>query len=238
MCYACGESGNVAKLASYTGGAIEKVAGLSISLELKKSQDQEWRKYLQSPLAIDNKYLKSRKVGNDLVKRHGILGDDKVIVFPLPDSRGNVSAIQLKVIESGKYIIHGSRPVIWPMDMIPFGDEVMIVEGVFGALRLLSAGICAYATLSAGSAKKAAKTLSSIANSYIWFDHDEAGYVGAAKLSKAANIPVIVPGAEVDELPIEKLRKLKGSFKNLDMAYNWKHLSQFVPENFYKKVGR
>lgn len=201
ICYSCGAGANVKTLAKRTGGSIKIVSSSKYG---KKIEDSEWRHFLELPLALDNQYLKKRKVTDELIKKYGITQSSKGIVIPITNETGKkVGVIMRRFDNHPRYMIYGTKTCLWPLhefDEMSRKKDLFVVEGVFGALRAMSFGLQATATLGAAIKPEIRKYLIQY-NSVVCFDNDYAGLLGSARvLIVVPTSKVLVPGVQADEL--------------------------------------
>lgn len=209
-CFACGYSCNAVTLAKKLGGDVVWTSEPPRIARMKGEDEFAW--VLACKLAIDDPYLAMREVSNNLVKRFGIRKVENGIAFPMVDATGETIGMLVRrtTNETPRYLFYGKRAPVWPIDVLASTgprQHLVVTEGVFGALRGISAGVNAVATLSASGSPQTFAILAPYAERAILFDNDYAGHLGALKhlLRGAA---VHVPGAEADELSVEDWRQL------------------------------
>lgn len=201
-CFSCGTAHNVKSLALALDGTIEIVPYYSPE-KITKAAEKLWSKLLWNNLALDNDYLLSRNVDNDLVKHFQIRANENGVIFPITDHNKNLVGVQMRQYKrTPKYLTFGEKFPIWPMHTELANPEdnthVMIVEGVFGSINLYRLGYNAYSVLGA-MMKREINQYVFQSQVYGFFDNDFAGYVAGARLLKfIPRAKVIVPGAEVD----------------------------------------
>lgn len=200
-CLACGTSANVKQLLKVLGG--ELISKSTIAAPSKDEEEILYSHYLLSPQALGNEYLKRRHVSDDLVKKYAVLQHDDGIVFPLWSLSGITGVIIRRYEGKPKYVIYGSPPPLWNMDALRKRQRIYVTEGIFAALRLISAGHQAVATLGSQKIREAAKVLSG-RDVIIVFDPDFSGYLGAAKFA-SLGFDVALPTIEADETPIRRI---------------------------------
>ncbi len=204
-CYACGTSANARKLAVELGTDVRTLKDVSI---LERIHDEkEWRPLLYSSLAIDHPYLHSRGVTNDQIKRYQIRGFEERVLFPLYRPHPDICGIQERLTptasrhSSYRYIVHGDKPPVWPLDDSFYSERrPVLVEGIFGALRLRSFGMAAFATIGSQVTARIIRALNG-RQPIVWYDDDYAGHVGCAKLLLGANASIIISETPPDECP-------------------------------------
>lgn len=204
ICFACGERGTVAKIAIKTGGHVEQVL---IKADTR-GDDDSWREYLKGELAIDDDYLASRHVTNDQVETFRIMRHPIGIVIPLTNWEGEIVGILMRRNHSRpgmtRYVNYGEKPPLWPLDltrkMVAPGEQVALVEGVFGLLAANRANVPAFTSMGA-AVKTAAAPILNRYKPIVMFDDDFAGYAGAGRVLRLApHAKVVVPGVEADEM--------------------------------------
>lgn len=204
-CYACGTSANARKLAVELGTDVRTLKDASI---LDRIQDEkEWRPLLYSPLAIDHPYLHSRGVTNDQIKRYQIRGFEERVLFPLYRPFPDICGIQERLTptaarhSSYRYIVHGDKPPVWPLDDSFYSERrPILVEGIFGALKLRVYGVEAFATIGSQITARLVRALNG-RRPIVWYDDDYAGYVGCFKLYLAAGATIVTSSTPPDECP-------------------------------------
>lgn len=219
-CFSCGTGKNLHQLKVELGGVVLYIESIKkLSRTLIKLKDNSWRKFLGTPLAVDNPYLKSRNVSNKLIKLYEIrLIENIGIGFILKNGRGEITGMQIRQFpgREPRYLFLGERQPIWPVSNISnslIDETIIITEGVFGALRVMSSGYRSVAVMGAGNIYPAVNILSG--RKYrILFDGDLAGYIGAAKFASLGKDSYIVEnGFEVDE---ENKDRVKGIIETYD----------------------
>jgi DNA primase len=238
-CFTCGEAHNAKSLAYNLDGTVEKTENYSSG---KASYDNEkyWLRLLWNKKAFDNDYLKSRNVSDDLVDTFDIRANEQSVIFPIYNNENQVTAVQIRHYKrKPKYLTFGVKPAVYPLNIkLPNTDEnIIICEGIFGAINLYRLGVNAYATLGA-IMKSDVKHY--IHQKYVYglFDNDLAGYIaGARLLTFIPRAKIIVPGCEVDEISNAILT---------EMMYANEH-TRYIPylaklsgdkEKFYKYVPK
>jgi DNA primase len=161
-----------------------------------------WKMLALCPLATNNAYLTIRSVTNDTIQEFGIVKTQRGIAFPLKDRLGKLVGFQERLYKGKlRYITHG-KPVLFPLDRFyTYRDGFFVVEGIFGVLNAYQNNIEALALLGVSKFSKAAEYLHG-KRCKIFFDDDDAGYLGALELMLSTNYSasVILPGAETDEI--------------------------------------
>lgn len=201
-CFACGAAGTVKKLAAALGGRV--IAG-RVTPPSRTYEDDQWRHLLDGPKAYDDEYLMSRGVTNSQVSEYGIRSHPDGICVPLTDIGANVVGVIMRWRKASnlRYMSFGEKPPVWPLfkfDEARSAPEVIITEGLFGALAAERAGLTAVSVLGAAVKWEAGRYLTQISG-LVCFDDDFAGCIGAARILKMAPLSqVILPGVEADEL--------------------------------------
>ena len=221
-CFSCHESGRIEKLATATNGSLSRTRLPSKSLRFSNTnKGNEWLSFLNAPLAFDNEYLASRGVTNEQVDEFSVAKIENGIVFPVVDIYGTVTGALIRLINSANYNVRyiklGDMQPLWPMSYLqesPLLDacpELMhnnkidvgvLVEGVFGVLRGLRAGVPTFSISGTVVDNRLIATLHRFNNVLVAFDNDFPGYVAAGRIVKGVpHSHVIVPGQEWDEMP-------------------------------------
>ena len=119
-----------------------------------------------------------------------------------------------------KYLFHGSKTPVWPIDKLDKPGPIFIVEGVFGVLRAERCGAYAVAMLGAGSVKNVAKFLNGVGATIkpiAIMDNDYAGQLAAGKFV-LMGIPAILKPFKSDDEPddwnIGKWIEIRDNFSN------------------------
>lgn len=209
-CFACGEGMSATQLVRALGTNIVRVP-VMLTPRVRNREEVEWRNVLNAPIAIDNPYLLSRGVGNDLIHEYGIRDVRYGVAFVNYDPAGRPIGAQIRRYEGEpRYLFVGQRAPVWPMAVLTSHKTtpLFVVEGVFGALRGLSAGVDTVAVMGASAVHSANRLLNGRRTMTV-FDADFAGYLGAAKFIYLRGSPALVPGAEADELPVEQWAHLE-----------------------------
>lgn len=174
--------------------------------EVKDEEKRDWRELLSLPLGIDNEYLLSRGVSNDVIEKMGIRADENMVVFPNTDIRGNIVGVNSRYTGKGRkirYIYEGERTPLFRMgDIMQYDTEkpLVIVEGVFGALNGLKYGYQTAALLGTGGLKDTS-ILQRFDKVLFGLDRDEAGLLMAEKLVKDKSIVTwLAKPCEYDEI--------------------------------------
>lgn len=207
-CFACGVSAGVNSLLNVTGGQL-LMTEKPVAQRSDDVKDYEWVNY--ASLAFGNEYLKSRGVTDEQVHTHMIKHTSEGVAFPLSDGYATVGVQMRRYDNQPRYLTFGRKPPLWPMTVFEHlgrDDTLFIVEGIFGVLRAEQAGVKAVAVLGAGSIARSIPWLSNWIRKVVVFDNDDAGYIGAAKLSGAVRAEVVTPGREADELTIDEWKEL------------------------------
>ncbi len=208
-CFGCGESRNAEQLAKDLDGQISKVE-YTLAINSKKNKT-DFNDFNFLPIAIDNKYLIRRGVGNEQITFFQIRENNNSVFIPLKNKNGIIVGYQQRKTDDTfpKYVLHGEIPPLFPFDLV--GDflnsdrkVVFLVEGVFGAIRLRLLGYDAFSII--GSTKVLnAKNFVEIASSLnkriiTLFDNDEAGIRATIKiLSSCINqVESVIPSFEAD----------------------------------------
>lgn len=226
-CFGCGASMSAYHIAKELGGEISKI---ELDLISETGYEREWKQLAYSPLALKNKYLRSRGVTVEQIRRFGILESDEGVLFSIFDKRGILVGLQLRKYEGEpKYVLNGDRTPVWPMTNLKY-ENLLLVEGVFGVLRADLHGFKAVCTMGASAIPAAAKALTGHTVTII-FDNDFAGCLGAYSFMKLHRCSsAVLPGMEADE----------SSFNDLDRAVKLRtrrDILEFAIETNDKKLA-
>lgn len=201
-CFSCGANSSAKRIAKLLDGNV--VTTFSVKSADRVEEDWEWM--FSAPIATHNDYLKSRKVPKMLIAHLGIRDIKDGIAFILHDENGRPIGAQVRWINNRvpRYKLFGKRPAIWPWrNVIGISKKEItyLVEGVFGVIRGMQAGLSVVSVMGASSIKDAAIALNG-RKVRIIFDDDFAGYVGAAKFMRLRASEVLLPGCEADEISV------------------------------------
>jgi DNA primase len=206
----------VTRLAILLDGSIIQTDGHSLKLIARRiTEDTSWVQ--TAKLAIDNEYLISREVPNNLIEQFGLREVNRGIVFPLYNIDNKLIGAQIRNYNGRpRYSFVGTRTPLWPMSVLTtmkHNELLFVTEGVFGALRALKAGRKAVAVMGANSASDSLPYLENF-RIVVAFDNDMPGLIGAAKiLSVIPNAVAINPGVKADEMSVEEWQSFDGIVK-------------------------
>lgn len=185
---------------------VTKTNGEFLKKETQEDEKRDWRELLKLPIAFDNEYLTSRGVTNAIVEEMGIRADETIVVFPNTDEHGKIVGVNTRYTGKGRkirYIYEGERTSLFRMGDIMLYDTtkpLVIVEGVFGAIRGKSYGYQTTALLGTGGLKDT-RILQRFDKVLFGLDRDEAGLIMAEKLIKDKRIVTwLCEPTEYDEL--------------------------------------
>lgn len=175
--------------------------------------DFEWRQsFFGAKSAKRSVYLKSRGVTPEQIEQFDIRENDDGIIFPLFNAKGSLVGTQTryKSRSTPRYRTQGVKPPVWPMSVFPPTEgQIILAEGIFGALNLRRAGLNGFATMGSGIPKKSWLTLAPFGSRITTiFDNDSAGQAGALRIAQTTGALTVWPGAEVDELDADELQVL------------------------------
>lgn len=243
-CFVCGTGRNAKQVAKEMGGSVVEVASV-LGAEIERvGSVLDWASLNNAPLAYGNEYLQKRGVTDAEIRYYDIRALQHGVAFPVREPFGAIVGMQIRRYSGEpRYLFVGDRTALWPMHrFLEMRDNrsntTFVVEGIFGVLNAYRHGFEAYAVMGAAATEYAGYALRSIKRFKIWFDHDFAGYLGAAKLMLKADSHgrVLVPGAETDEVGKELWddAALSEGTQNLivlsEMSGN--------PEKFYKLIRK
>jgi DNA primase len=214
-CFVCLETYSAEELAHELNGSIERVRDEKLLTNLFK-EEFEWHTLLSAPLAINNEYLSMRGVTNEQIREFEIRETHDRVIFCSKDLRGVAKGVIIRRTDGGqpRYQKLGRVIDLWPAETLANSPkDVLIVEGIFGALHCRKAGFVAFAQLKGSPSTKTLQLLNG--RRIIGFlDDDLAGYIGALKLLKAG-ARVVSPGGEADEEDHSVIeRKIKAATTN------------------------
>jgi DNA primase len=185
-CFVCGTGKRAKDIAREFGGHVSEITSAARRKVDYIEPDVDWRtRFLSCPLALDNDYLASRFVGNDVIKKLSIRECEDGIIFPLfSDKEGTVCGVQVRQYKKEpKYVFYGEKPGVYPLTLMPPHNKAYLVEGIFSVIRGRQAGFAAFATMGAASLKPALRYFYDRTKVFGMFDPDAAGYIASAKLA-------------------------------------------------------
>lgn len=193
-CFVCGTGKRAKDIAREFGGHVSEITEMA----RRKFEEPEidWRsRFLACPLALDNEYLKKRKVPEIAVRKLLIREYEDGIIFPLFGSTsGDVIGVQVRqYTKEPKYVFYGERPAIYPLTGYPPRGDAILVEGIFSVIRGRSAGFEVFAVMGAASVAPAMKYFFDRTKVRGVFDPDEAGYIASAKLASVGIACISTP---------------------------------------------
>jgi len=216
-CFVCGVGKRAEEIARDLGGMISDTPIATPRIE---PEPIDWRgRFLPYPLAMGNKYLRTRQVPEIAIRKLQIRHYDDGIIFPLFSSKdGDISGVQVRqYVKEPKYLFYGKRPAVYPMIGLPIsGDLAILVEGVFSVIRGRSAGFETFAVMGASALSGALKFFFDRTRVCGIFDPDEAGYIASAKLA-AVGIACLKVDFEADEMSIDDWQTIIPNRANFTM---------------------
>lgn len=193
-CFTCGFGMGLEQLLSAMGKEIdieafmdereEHVVELDLSRPARMSFSEGYCNY--------NEYLELRGVSEEVCKDYGVTvsGDGSKVFFTVTDHIGKtVGRISRNVYASStRYIKVGDQRPVWPMDRLyssPYGEYVLVTEGLFSCLRIASVDkrMSVFALAGAKANMYIVAALSSF-NPIFIYDRDKAGIAAARKMKK------------------------------------------------------
>lgn len=199
--FALGISKNVWALASYTMGKVVRTNNIQ---QLTKTYSDFYDELIdKSKLALGNKYLYKRLVTDEQIEKHDIREFKKGVLFLLKNRNGKVTCLHYrKYTGSPKYITIGEKPPVWlDYQNLDYSKELILTEGVFGALRGELYGFQTGAVIGAMIKDDIRFWLQDHTKVKGIFDNDEAGVIASLRLLKSLPLSsVVLPGDEMDEL--------------------------------------
>lgn len=223
-CFSCKTAMDGHKLVDEIGGEKYPLDWRKYHRDTKFGKTLEWVDHIKNPLAIGNEYLAKRQVSEWQIREHGILASDEGVIFKIEDVTGSsVTGIQVRYFDKKpKYKIFGSKQPLWPMKHLPFAEEKVVVEGVFGALRGEgTSSFKPFAMMGSGNVNEVAQILKFTTKNYMRnvvaiMDPDYAGLLAAGRFI-LHNIQVIIDETPPDEWPKEKWSRLPEMERTLDV---------------------
>lgn len=182
-CFACRWGLLADAIAKITGGYVEKIDSTRLPQTKKSEKDFNW--ILQSPIAVDNRYIAkrlglNRQQVNEMCQYFKIRDIGIGVAFVLKDAQGKPVAVNIrKYSGEPRYILLGNKPFIYPFEHLHKG--VYVTEGVMGVLNAYKYGVKAVCTNSAGFGNETVKFLSNF-NPVIVFDNDRTGKAATEKM--------------------------------------------------------
>lgn len=156
------------------------------------------------PLAIDNDYLKSRQVSNDLVKLYDIRYFRNRLYVPTINYKNQLTGYNTRATNRKDYRFYGDKNSCLREDFVLSYDTdkpLYIVEGMFGEFRLVGLGFQACGMLGQQSFKNGLDgLLGRFTTVYGCFDDDIAGHNYAKQLKRVCPLAEILDFKEWDEI--------------------------------------
>lgn len=199
-CFSCQRASNVYELAAQFGGIVTK--GYFPPAE---KEEDNWRENLKARINVKNDYLLGRGVTPQQIEEYEIREFDNGVGIPLKDHNGVDRGMVIRNYRGPhRYNYCGERLLGWPLQNMPGYDRkepLIVVEGIFGALRGLKYGYNTFATLGV-MMKNEVKTkwLSQFKRVIVVYDNDQGGRNGYLRILKGVQrVEVVLPGYETDE---------------------------------------
>lgn len=180
ICFSCGHRCNASQLAERLGGEAVKTEQGIYRPKIAASAFDEILHHM--PLALNNSYLVGRGVTNESVEEFDLRLSGDNIAIPFYDPFNLLMGIQLRsTLDNPKirYFNLGDKPIVWPINHVSqfkIGGEVVLTEGVFGAINARQHGFQSLATLGVATVTNSIKYLEKF-NVYLAFDQDLPGYI-------------------------------------------------------------
>lgn len=247
FCFACGTSKSANEIAKDFKTEVVRKSNLKTGKLDLDYHVVDLNIFSRARKALDNEYLMQRGITNDTIEKFDIRQINNAIVFLVKGSRKQIIGVQLRLTNSNtkqlRYLNFGDKTTLWSL---PYFMEninkknIVVTEGIFGALKLYQFGYTGIATLGVNGVYNAAHLLKYCDNIKIYFDNDYAGILNACVLSNMINAKVLVcgePSDEISEDKIHKLMRIEGFYDTLEIA-NHSSLfdSQMERMIFVKKV--
>lgn len=222
-CFSCGAGTNVTGVAKLTGGLIRKghinyhQHAAAARREAPGEPEVVWQRLLSYPVALGNAYLHKRGFTDDYIKAFDVRANDHAVIFPIVNFRGVAEGAVVRYLSGRiRYRTFGPKHVPWGLHQkLTIDRPLWVVEGPFGAIRAISAGLQAVAVNGALVPHSMFAFLSGFKVNVV-FDNDRAGYLGAARLVRTLpRAEALVPGQEADELDTETWKTI-GQLRHLE----------------------
>lgn len=200
---------------------IERVTGEEIHLSfipykevIKKTKHVDLDELFRLPLALDNNYLISRRVSNEIVYKYNIQWnpETKEIVVPIINENSKIVGYNIRKTDHKYYRQIGYKLPFMRMDFLEnYSPEepLYIVEGMFGEFNLSSYGLQVVSTL--GSLRIPNNILIKFNVVCGCFDNDKSGKKYAERLLNNYPNTCVLQPAEFDEISLDDFKKLKRS---------------------------
>lgn len=203
-CFGCQERKTAVQLAEELGGELVELAeipGVDLGLGFEKGE-KLWFDILKNPLATDSEYLAKRMVSQNQIWKHDIRENKDGVIFPIRDKMYNAIGAQSRHYKrKPKYLFHGKRFPIWPIENALQPGPMFVVEGVFGVLRAERiVNQATVAIMGAGAVKNASGFLNGLGSTVrpmAIMDNDYAGLLAAGKFV-LMGVPAILTPFEND----------------------------------------
>lgn len=234
FCYNCKTIKKAEELAFELGGTISWIV---IEPPEPDERQDSWKLLNNYPLATSSAYLANRGIYPETILDFEIKESSDGIYIPIyKDNR--LAGIQFRKSfpSQFRYIYYGKNVSLFPFDHLQFlepHDTIILVEGIFGALKGIQNGQKAFATFGTNPNPEIANLLNGFSNILIAYDNDFAGYLGAAKLMHLLpQAKVIVPGLEADEITFKQWQNLKSLYATRNLQEIMSFLSEENQESF------
>jgi len=245
-CFSCGFKGTVDKLIDLTEGHKKWEYKIESN---NKFIGNEWKQFLNEPLAIDSVFLTARDITNDIVEQYGIRESEDKITIPLKNTVGEIVGLKVRLknkLESGvKYLTFGQQPDYicnskFVVSQTPFtiNKRVWVTEGMFGLMRLSHEGLTGLTPLSANRLNGLFSLFKQTPyNQYmIMFDPDYAGYLSAMKMLYDCrgldNVFVFNQLVDIDLMSSEAIHELATSDLEKTCTTDWSFVLNKIGVNF------
>lgn len=183
-CFACGEYGDVNKLAKQTGGYIVK--GFIETPNKSDDLKHHWFELTKLNVNPSDSYLLERGVTPEQIVKFNIKSDDEKVVIPFY-TNDEITGVKLRWKQPNglnKYMNFGKQPLLFGDNNFKEGDVVLVIEGIFGFFFANKYNVKCVSTLSSNRVVGVNEVFNNYSDTQfrIMFDPDNAGYYGASKL--------------------------------------------------------
>lgn len=240
FCHSCGFAANVKQIAELTGGRIYKIQSNNL-LNQYSDLDGDWHKYLTGKIAINNQYLVSRNIPNELIEKYEIQEFSNGVSFPIKNIFNEVVGCLIRYNTNKKkyrYMQYGEKTV-WPkQEWNDFDNnkKIYVTEGIFGALNAIKNGYQAFTIFGANVIPREYQLGKS--NLVGLFDNDLAGHLASINLLNFNPSALVhIPGCESDELTKEQWIDIDSGnnlTNDIQQVYNLINNSKIIKHNLLR----
>lgn len=217
-CFSCGYTVNVF---NYYGVAVDGRQGRIQILKDRIKEVLQESTGLELPAKVSPMRESFRGISVDTYNHFGAYEENGRVCFPLKDINGKIRAFNARAMDPNaelRYLITppGAKVPLFPARPEPINSAIIIVEGIFDALRLWDYGYKNVVALNGVNRLHGKKglnkeivsifKLSGVSKIYLMLDGDDAGRqatVAIKPLLEAENFLVLDVGLDDDEDPCE-----------------------------------